>query len=127
MGGKSAEAIHQEHTPIPVSEFLESIPPGSLTLVEGLTEERHYPSGALAGYVVATPEIQIHCPSDSCNGIRFFRADKTRKIPDLEEDEYSFFYLTYVCSNCRKHEKTFSLAAARHKDSLSGECYKFGE
>ncbi len=37
-------------------------------------------------------------------------------------------YTTYLCSNCRKTKKIFSLAAKINSEkSDSGQCYKFGE
>ena len=49
------------------------------------------------------------------------------KPSDLPANEWRFFYVTYRCSNCKKTEKTFSLAAFLDRNSTSGKCYKFGE
>jgi hypothetical protein len=35
-------------------------------------------------------------------------------------------YITYLCSNCRETQKTYSLHAI-HRENGSGQCYKFGE
>lgn len=126
MSEQDAASIHEEEAAIPFSEFLEAIPPGTLTKIADLTKKRYYPGGGLAGYEVISPEIQLHCPSDSCNGVRFFRRS-SKSMPDLGEDGYNFFYVSYTCSNCRKYEKTFSLAAQRDGSEISGTCYKFGE
>ena len=126
MSDKDAASIHEAEARISFSDFLESIPPGTLTTIEELSKKRYYQSGGLAGYEVVSPEIQLHCPNDTCNGVRFFRPN-SKSMPDLDEDGYNFFYVSYVCSNCRKYEKTFSLAAQRHGTELSGTCYKFGE
>lgn len=126
MSDKDKPEIHEESTIIPFSEFLESVPPGTLTNITDLTKARHHPGGQYAGHGLVTPEIQLHCPSDSCNGIRFFRRSNST-VPDVPDDTFHFFYISYVCSNCRKTEKTFSLAAQRDAKSVSGKCYKFGE
>ena len=126
MSDKDAASIHEEAAAIPFSEFLESIPPGALTKIGDLTKKRYYQGGNLAGFEVISPEIQLHCPSDTCNGVRFFRRS-TKSMPDLDGDGYQFFYVTYTCSNCQQYEKTFSLAAQREGTELSGSCYKFGE
>ena len=126
MSEPKESAIHEEPSAMPFSEFLESIPPSSLTNISDLTKARHYAGGGLAGYQLFTPEIQLHCPSDPCNGIRFFRRT-TQSVPDIPEKNFHYFYISYICSNCRKTEKHFSLAAQRNEDAESGKCYKFGE
>lgn len=125
MSDQEKPEIHEEPTAIPFSEFLESVPPGTVTNVADFTKVRHI-QNMYAGHVLVTPEIQLHCSSDSCNGIRFFRS-KISSVPDIPYDTYHFFYISYVCSNCLKTEKTFSLAAQRDENAKSGKCYKFGE
>lgn len=111
--------------PIPLSEFLESIPPSQLTAIEDLTELQYNPHGP-DWPVFRIPEIQLHCPQETCNGTRFFRCtDKSKQR--LTEESFSFFYVAYICSNCQQTTKTFSLAARKTKGSASGNCYKFGE
>lgn len=116
--------VKQEAKPIPFSEFLESIPPSTLTDISILTETtpRIHSDDV---YTLLTPEIQLHCSDDSCNGTRFFRCRTSR--PSVQNDGFSFLYLTYICSNCRKTEKTFSLAVRRDETTDAGRCYKFGE
>ena len=126
MSTQEKPEIHEEPPAIPLSEFLERVPPGTLTSISDITKPRRFPSGSIAGYVLVTPEIQLHCPSDSCSGIRFFRCTNS-DIPDIPDNTFHFFYVSYVCSNCRKTEKTFSLAAQRDDKKVSGKCYKFGE
>ena len=126
MSDQEKPDIHEESAAVPFSEFLESVPPGTVTNIADLTKARYFQSGGYAGHTLVTPEIQLHCPSDSCNGIRFFRRTNT-SVPDIPDDTFHYFYISYVCSNCRKTEKSFSLAAQRESDAVSGKCYKFGE
>ena len=126
MSEQGPASIHEEKTAIPFSDFLETIPPGTLTKIADLTKKHYYQGGSLAGHEVISPEIQLHCPSDSCNGVRFFRRS-SKSMPDLGDDGYNYFYVSYTCSNCRDYEKTFSLAAQRDDSKTSGVCYKFGE
>jgi hypothetical protein len=120
-------AIREEEAPITFAEFLESVPPGSLVAIGDLTKKRFYAGGGgIAGYQISAPEIQLHCSNDACNGMRFFRRT-TKELPDLPHDSYHFFYLSYVCSNCRRTEKVFSLAAQHDSGQESGRCQKFGE
>lgn len=117
MSTQKNEEIKEETTPISLAEFLESVAPGTATDVNGLA----YFSAGIAYF--SKPGIQLHCPSEKCNGLRFFRC-KSDSV-DLNQEEWRFFYTTYLCSNCRETEKVFSLAAYRKNDD--GKCYKFGE
>lgn len=124
MSDDEQKEVRQEPEPISFAEFLESTPPSSVTKITKLTETKQHPS--YQTYELLTPEIQLHCPDDACNGTRFFRYsdDSELKIP---KGRYEFLYISYTCSNCRKTQKTFSLAARRDRDAESGQCYKFGE
>lgn len=54
-----------------VSDFLEATPPNRVSHISDLSEHK-----SVNGYcrnILNTPDIQLHCPSDACNGIRFFR------------------------------------------------------
>ncbi|HID8535836.1 TPA: hypothetical protein ACXIMI_000928 [Stenotrophomonas maltophilia] len=126
MNEQIAAEVKESAVPTPLSEFLESIPPGSVTSVSMLTEPYHYNGGNIAGYRFFAPDIQLHCSHDSCNGMRFFRFSG-RSRSEIPEEAWHFFYATYKCSNCQETEKTFALAARRDKDVESGQCYKFGE
>lgn len=127
MAEDQKSEIKEEEAPMPFSEFLESVPPGSLVSISDLTKKRYYAGGnGLAGFQISTPEIQLHCPNDACNGVRFFRRT-SKELPDIPHDSYHFFYLSYVCSNCRRTEKVFSLAAQHDVAQESGKCQKFGE
>lgn len=126
MGGQDDADIKEATTLIPLSEFLESTPPGSVTSVSSLAEHTTYSGGNYAGHLFCAPDIQLHCPHDACNGMRFFRFSgrERSRVPD---DNWRYFYASYKCSNCQQTEKTFSLAAQRDKGDESGRCYKFGE
>lgn len=119
------QEIQEGHGAITFSEFLESIPPSSITEINDLVEVIRYQGGGISGYKLAKPEIQLHCPNDSCNGTRFFRC--TTRNPISVSEEFSFQYISYICSNCRQTEKTFSLAIKKNGGGGLGSCYKFGE
>lgn len=108
------------------TDFLESTPPGQLRDIASLAKWAYVRSKADAGHTILTPEIQLHCPDDSCNGLRFFRC--TLPGEHVLSITFSFLYLTYRCSNCQRFEKTFSLAAAaKEAGEPRGQLYKFGE
>lgn len=108
-----------------ITDFFEGMPPNRVSHISDLSENKYI---SHVGYcdVMRTPEIQLHCTSDCCNGVRFFRcvsgANKRLKT------SYEFIYISYKCSNCQKTEKTYSLAVKLDADEQpTGELFKFGE
>ena len=126
MSDQEAGAIKEEPTPIPLAEFLEGTPPGSVTSVTDLGKkvEHLVPGGRRTAYTFVAPDIQLHCGNDSCNGTMFFR--RASAPPDLQVKVCHNFYIGYRCANCQKTWKTFSLGAYLDHGT-SGTCYKFGE
>jgi len=108
-----------------LADFLESTPPNQLIQISDLSEWKN--NGYSYENVLRTPEIQLHCDHENCNGVRFFRC-VGGKDHVLKTKGYEFVYVTYRCSNCQRVQKTFSLAAKLHAEKTpQGECYKFGE
>lgn len=108
-----------------VAEFLESMPPNQASHISDIADYKETRIG-LFQYVMRTPEIQLHCPNDYCNGMRFFRC--ISGSGHVLKESYEFCYLIYRCSNCQEFTKTFSLAARLDKKKEpKGELYKFGE
>ena len=105
------------------AEFLESSPPNQSVDISDLIIEKWV--GARQVDCLKTPEIQLHCTEDSCNGIRFYRCSQNTIA--FNEGKREKLYLSYVCSNCQKSTKIFSLSALRHGLSNTGILYKFGE
>jgi hypothetical protein len=123
---QSADEVKEEIEYQSIADFLESTPPNQLINISDLSEVQRYQSGHIS-YKMRTPEIQLHCDHEQCNGTRFFRC-VSGSDKDLEIKDYEFFYITYRCSNCQSVEKTFSLAAKIEKEGKpQGVCYKFGE
>ena len=75
-------------------------------------------------YDLLTPDLQLYCPSDVCDGKRFFRC---ATAPKIKAGQRSHTHITYTCSNCLRAEKTFFLSALRNADSDAGYCIKIGE
>jgi hypothetical protein len=122
---QTTEEVKEEIQYQTIAEFLESTPPNQLIHISDLSQYTATSYGWRD--VMRTPEIQLHCDHDNCNGIRFFRC-VSGEGRHLESKEYGFFYVTYRCSNCQKVQKTFSLAAKIEANTKpQGECYKFGE
>lgn len=107
---------------ITFAEFLENVPPSQWSIVTNLYKTAN---GIGTHHLeLDLPQLQIHCASEKCNGLRFFRYVDGYKILSLNEDLRT--YITYICSNCQDVLKIYSLwviASGRN----SGRCYKFGE
>jgi hypothetical protein len=131
MEEESAEAtsaLSEDPAPLSFAEFLENTPPNQeVAIVDLMKKElvRTTRTGAFPAEILNTPDIQLHCPSDACNGLRFYRCMSGTTPP--KEDTWQFIYLSYHCANCRRGGKTFSIAVKRDKKDSSGKCYKFGE
>lgn len=117
----------EEPEGIAFSEFLERIPPSSsFTKIADLTGTVYWESiDRAVEDTLLTPDIQLHCPNDACNGTRFFRCSDSNPIK-LSYD-LDFLHITYVCSNCRKTTKKFSLAFQGDMLFDSREGLKLGE
>ena len=113
-----------ENETLTFAEYLETSPPNSEAIISDLTVRKSSSGGARV--CLKTPDLLLHCPEDSCNGIRFYRCIKGHDSI-LGEDECNAFFLNYRCSNCQKTIKTYSLSAQRNGVSFSGRLYKFGE
>lgn len=127
MTEHTAEEVKEKIEYQTIAEFLESTPPNQLIQISDLSQWKSDHWGKFNN-VLKTPEIQLHCDHEDCNGIRFFRCVLGAGKNLYKQSDYDFFYLTYRCSNCQKVQKVFSLAAKIDENSLpQGECYKFGE
>lgn len=112
-------------TTVSLADFLESTPPNQLLAISDLTQVNYYGAANQLLGEMRTPDLQLHCTSDKCNGLRFFRC--STKPPTIGAGRFTYQYLTYVCSNCQVETKIFSLAVTIENVGTSGECYKFGE
>lgn len=105
------------------SDFLESSPPNQLVRLSDMMDVKW--KGVGRGYVLKTPDIQLHCTEDSCNGIRFHRCTNGYDI-SITEGTRDDVFITYVCSNCQTHTKVYSLRTFRESNE-EGLAFKYGE
>lgn len=108
-------------------EFLESHPPNQMVRVERVGGWYLNQNDGSKYLGILAPEIQLHCPHEACNGVRFFRCiSKPAKISRLQ---FVNDYLTYRCCNCQKTEKIFSVSVRLGGGDVSefGDAIKFGE
>lgn len=123
----TSEAVTKTPEAIPQSfaEFLEASPPNQLVHISDIVILKPNGSGTRS-YFLTTPEIQIHCSDESCNGVRFHRCTVGNKL-SVREDVFTDCFITYTCSNCQRHKKTFALTAFRQEDETNGTLSKYGE
>jgi hypothetical protein len=67
------QRVEEEVEYIAYSDFMESTPPGQLRDIAALAKWEYARSKGENAHILSTPEIQLHCPDNSCNGMRFFR------------------------------------------------------
>ena len=72
-----------------------------------------------------TPDVELFCSTETCDGVRNF-AYRTGDL-DVRTEALDFGFLHYLCRNCRKRTKIFSLYAQRDSGNRSGTVFKFGE
>lgn len=108
-------------------EFLESHPPNQLARIAKVGGSHFNGHTSMYYQGIAAPEIQLPCPNEACNGIRFFRCISQPK--SLTRGHFVNDFLTYRCWNCQKTEKVFSVSVRWDEDAYleSGDAIKFGE
>lgn len=109
--------------PKTIKEFFEVIPPGRIVPVVKLAKKQASQYGGVS-YPMLLPVIELHCTTDSCNGIRFFEPQDTENV---KKDERTEHFVTYRCRNCKRTIKTYSFWGLLKEDESTGELYKFGE
>ncbi|MEZ5489594.1 MAG: hypothetical protein R3F50_04645 [Gammaproteobacteria bacterium] len=101
-----------------VKEFLETTPPGKEVVIKEFTsvsQRTHY---------ILRPDLHLHCGTKQCEGIRFY---ESRKSNWVSIENYNNEYLTYLCRNCKRSLKTFSIRAKYVVDEKKWIVSKFGE
>ena len=106
----------------PFATFLESVPPVADRIVSGLFRRD------INGFqCVDKPNIQLHCPTKTCSGIRIFRCVRSNRYKHAAEQADVF--LAYRCRNCGESSKTYALRVDLASEGVdeSGLVVKFGE
>ena len=117
--------VKEETDHMRLSDFLESNPPNQVVAISDMGGRKSAQYGDYSK--LKTPELQLHCDNEMCNGTRFFRCVRGENSR-INSKSYTFLYITYRCSNCQESEKTFSIAAKIDVElKEAGHCYKMGE
>jgi hypothetical protein len=102
------------------ARFLEATPPGQYVEVSDYWVARgpsNYP-------YTAAPTIQLHCPSETCNGPRLF--DQVAGGEHAALGDRKTRIVEYRCRNCNKALKVFALIGVS-MPARRGGVYKLGE
>lgn len=103
-------------------EFLESTPPEIYESLADIFKVEFRSNGK--HWNVAAPDLILHCSSEGCNGLRFFRRTDSSIYPS--RDIWARGFLTYVCKNCGRGAKYYALALRVDGDE-NGTAFKYGE
>jgi len=109
---------------IGLKKFLEAIPPGRWAKVAAMATKMGSQYGFY--YQMALPELELHCSTPPCDGVRFFEPEG-EFYPKLQPKARQEAFITYRCRNCRGTAKTYALLACLSEDENNGEMYKLGE
>jgi hypothetical protein len=120
---KKTDDIADQPEVISWIDFLQERPPGSIVQVSGAIKRYAKPDRKVFCKLFP-PEIQLHCPENTCNAYMFFASKDDEEY--LTKKEWKKTFLTYWCRNCGKYSKIFSLAVRLIDENLV-EAYKFGE
>ena len=90
-----------------LSEFLQNTPPNQLGHISDLAVPEYGGPYPPIDWVIKTPVLELHCPDDSCNGVRFFRCAAVQgEGKHLKQGATNNLYVSYQCSNCKKNSKS---------------------
>jgi hypothetical protein len=104
--------------------FLESVPPSATQVISDLRAEAQTSAGVV-WWRTTYPDIQLHCDSESCGGIRTFACTTEGRHFGTREESV---FIVYFCRNCRRSYKEFALMLKAHADEgATGTGRKFGE
>lgn len=103
------------------AQFLETAPPDFAEEVC----ERSAKSSTGGGPYVSEPDIQLHCESEKCGGVRTFYCTSGNVF--LEQDKDNYVYLRYVCRNCRYIATVRIFALFVRGNGKTGLVQKLGE
>lgn len=112
-----------EEPPIPDyswSEFLTTIPPGTMANIPDVVGVISIPART-----IATPDLVFYCSSENCRGERIFSATAQ---PSAAPGRWKYLFLTYSCRNCTQQTKTFALLIhPSEANGNTGVSIKIGE
>lgn len=112
-----------------MSTFLENTPPNKSAYISDLADWENTSAYPYLQARLRKPDLNLHCSTGSCNRVMTFRFVVSQSAPEvLGVNNWYYLFISYLCSNCQKERKVFSLAAmVQEFGKLQGICYKIGE
>ena len=116
----------EESNLITFAAFLESVPPAAERKISNLCSSHRTGTPTGLGWHLSSPDIRLHCPTTTCNGLRTFKCDRVN--PGEWVGRRNVFF-TYICRNCEEFLKTYALQVERDNagHDSTGSAVKFGE
>jgi hypothetical protein len=126
QGSSTPEAEELKPVEISMLTFLQETPPTDDYIL--ISDALQRDTNTVRYNTINRPPLVLHCSHKICSGPRVYRYKSGNRYLDQNE-EITNTYLTYLCSNCGRTAKMFSLAvkAIDILSSKSALCAKFGE
>lgn len=105
-------------------DFLENTPPGETVHIADLGGKHFYDGRGERYGKVLTPEILLHCDSETCSGLRLYSSNTDIS---MFKDDVKQVFLRYICKNCTPETKDFALMFGFDSNLTSGLAFKIGE
>lgn len=102
-----------------IIEFLESTPPNRLEDITNLFLQDG------VNWRVPLHDIQLHCSSKKCDGLRVFQCIDNAIYP--KQGAWKNGFLTYACRNCQQTLKIYALRVFQDSSYFNGKVMKYGE
>jgi hypothetical protein len=118
---------------ITLKDILQDLPPGHYTDVKNVLRWTHKGWSDDKIITLQSPELQLHCDNEKCNGIRLFEFGTNPLAYNIVEigDNESFHahcYIEYQCQNCKENLKGFFLILFFEDDNIENvDVVKIGE
>jgi hypothetical protein len=109
-----------ERPVVTFKEFLETIAPSTEAIVTDLTRRDQ----GFEALRIVTPKIELHC--ETCEGKRIFII-RDNSILRAPAPSFTDHFFTYICRNCQKSYKTYSVKIFIPPDARNGTAEKYGE
>ena len=104
-----------------LSEFLADSPPNRKVKVSELV--RRYEGGGIPRWRLHVPDLQLYCAG--CGGVRTF--GPVQDPPSIMPKNTVHCFSEYICRNCRKQIKVYSLRLSMDGEGTGGFVLKLGE
>lgn len=104
-------------------EFLESVPPGQTRTVTDYADRDR--TAVSPSFTITAERLWLHCPSPECGGYRYFTPLHKQYVKFGMSLQNGF--LGYVCSNCGKTHKRYSVQLTARAASTPATVVKYGE